>query len=311
VTVPAAATEPGGRRPLVLFYNRLFPRMGEPEDFTATDCGGTCAFSVDRSCLPRAAAVVFHIPTLRGVVLPRRYPGQQWVAWSMESEANYPALADPAFMRQFEITMTYRRDATVWCPYFGGPGFDAAAFLTPPRPKTETAPVAYFQSSPIDRWGRTAYAWALMRRVKVDSYGKVLHNRDLAEPDSGRGSMLAATARHKFTLVLENSLTEDYVSDKFFDALIMGSVPVYRGAPNVAEFAPGANCFINAADFAGPVELAAYLNRLDQHDDEYGSYLAWKVSGLTAGFRALLESLRTPLLCRLCEYLRRARSPAG
>ena len=210
----ASAGAPGRSRPLVLLYNRLFPRMDDVAELVRTDCGGACAFSSDRACLPRATAVVFHIPTLRGVTLPPRYPGQQWVAWSMESEANYPELADPAFMRQFEITMTYRRDATVWSPYFGGPGFDAAALLTPPRPKTEAAPVVYFQSSPIDRWGRTAYAAGLMRRVKVDSYGKVLHNRDLPEPDSGRESMLAATARHKFALVLENCLTRDYVSDK-------------------------------------------------------------------------------------------------
>ena len=305
--VPSGAGAPGRRRPLVLFYNRLFPRMDDP---ARTDCGGACAFSSDRACLPRATAVVFHIPTLRGVTLPPRYPGQQWVAWSMESEANYPELADPAFMRRFEMTMTYRSGATVWSPYFGGPGFDAAAFLTPPRPKTEAAPVVYFQSSPIDRWGRTAYAAALMRRVKVDSYGKVLHNRDLPHPDAGRETMLAAVARHKFTLVLENCLTEDYVSDKFFDALIMGSVPVYRGAPNVAAFAPAEHCFIDAADFAGPVELAAHLNWLDRHDDAYHAYLAWKESGLSPRFRALLESLQGPLLCRLCEHLRGAGPPA-
>ena len=205
--------------------------------------------------------------------------------------------------------MTYRRDATVWSPYFGGPGFDAAALLTPPRPKTEAAPVVYFGSSLIDRWGRTAYAAGLMRRVKVDSYGKVFHNRVLPEPDSGRESMLAATARHKFALVLENCLTRDYVSDKFYDALIMGSVPVYRGAPNVAAFAPAEHCFIDAADFAGPVELAAYLNWLDEHDDAYDAYLAWKTAGLSPGFGGLLESVRGPLLCRLCEHLRRAGPP--
>lgn len=270
-----------------------------------TDCGGACAFSSDPAQLPEATAVVFHIPTLRGVALPRRYPGQRWVAWSMESEANYPELADPALMCRFDVTMTYRRAASVWAPYFGGPGFDAAAFLTPPRPKTESAPVVYFQSSSIDRWGRIAYAAALMRRVKIDSYGKVLHNRDLPEPDAGRESMLAATARHKFALVLENSLAEDYVSDKFFDALIIGSVPVYRGAPNVAAFAPAEHCFIDAADFASPSELAEHLNWLDQHDDAYRAYLAWKASGLSPGFQTLLESLRAPLLCRLCEHLRR------
>jgi hypothetical protein len=221
----------------------------------------------------------------------------------MESAVNYPELSDPAFMRQFEITMTYRRDATIWCPYFG-PEI-ATALLAPPRPKTESSPVVYFRSRTIDRCGRTAYTAALMRRVKVDSYGGVLHNRDLPEPDRGWETLLAVTARYKFALVLENSIAEDYVSEKLFYALMSGSVPVYRGAPNISVYAPADRCFINAADFAGPAELAAYLNWLNEHDEAYQEYLAWKDKGLSPSFQTLVESVRGPALCRLCEHLRR------
>jgi hypothetical protein len=218
---------------------------------------------------------------------------------------NYPELDDPAFMRQFEITMTYRRNATVWWPYFGPD--TAAALLRPPRPKAESSPVVYFRSSTVDRCGRTAYAAVLMRRVKVASYGKVLHNRDLPEPDQGYETLLSLTARYKFALVLENSLAEDYVSEKFFNALSSGSVPVYRGAPNIATFAPADHCFINAADFAGPAELAAYLNWLNEHDDAYPEYLTWKYAGLSLSFQGLAEAVRGNPLCRLRDYLRRTR----
>ena len=64
----------------------------------------------------------------------------------MESVVNYPEMLDPAFMSRFDITMTYRRNATVWWPFFG-PGMEAA-LLTPPRPKTESSPMVYFRSSP-------------------------------------------------------------------------------------------------------------------------------------------------------------------
>jgi hypothetical protein len=276
-------------------YNRPFP--------TNADCSGACDFTSDRQRLAEATAVVFDIPTLRGLPLPPKHAGQQWVAWSLESEVNYPELADPGFMRQFEITMTYRRNATVWCPYFGGPAAEAA-FLMPPRPKTESSPIVYFRSSPVDRCGRTAYAAALMRRVKVDSYGRVLHNRDLPGPDNGSQTMMRVIARYKFVLGLENSIAEDYVSEKLFCALISGSVPVYRGAPNVAAFAPADHCFIDAADFAGPVELAAYLNWLNEHDEAYQGYLAWKETGLSPQFRSLVKSVRDQPLCRLCRRLR-------
>jgi len=292
------------RPPTVLFYNRPFPGM---TDSAKVECKGACEFTFDRELLARASAVVFHIPTLTGIKLPKKYPGQKWVAWSMESDVNYPELADPAFMRRFEITMTYRRDATVWCPYIAAAG----ALMTPARPKTESSPVVYFRSSPIDRCGRTAYAATLMRHIKVDSYGRVLQNRHLSVPDTGLDAQMTVGSRYKFALVLENSIAEDYVSNKFFDALTMGSVPVYRGAPNVAIFAPADHCFIDAADFVGPVGLAAYLNWLNEHDEAYQEYLAWKRTGLSPRFQAFVQSLREAPFCRLCQVLRHPGSPAA
>jgi hypothetical protein len=97
-----AAAQP----PLILFYNRAFAGFGDP---TKVDCGGSCELTADPGRLAEAKAIVFHIPTLRGIPLPPKHPLQPWVAWSMESAVNYPELVDPTFMRQFEITMTYRR----------------------------------------------------------------------------------------------------------------------------------------------------------------------------------------------------------
>jgi len=295
-SIPTLAPRP----PLILFYNRAYPSLTH---LSKLDCADTCEFTFDVGRLPDAAAVVFHIPTLQGLRLPPKRPAQRWVAWSMESEVNYPELADPDFMRQFEITMSYRRDAAVWSPYFGPETADA--LLAPPQPKTEASPVVHFRSSPIDRCGRTEYAAALMRRIKVDSYGKILHNRDMLGPDTGWDTMIPTTARYKFALVLENSIAEDYVSDKFYSALVAGSVPVYRGAPNVAVFAPAEHAFIDAADFAGPAELASYLNWLNEHDDAYQKYFAWKRTGLSTSFRELVEAARGDPFCRLCAHLRR------
>ncbi len=290
--------------PLVLLYNAVFPRMVSPMD---ADGAGACAFTDDRRRLGEADAVIVHIPTLGAVDLPPKQQGQRWVAWSMESDVNYPALADPVFMRRFDVTMTYRRDSTVWCPYFG-PGTDTA-LLTAPRRKTERSPAVYFQSSRFDRCGRIAYAAALMRYVKVDSYGSVLHNRDLPTPDRGRDTMLDITARYKFALVFENSVAVDYVTDKLFDALIAGSVPVYLGAPNVADLLPAERCLIDVRDFSGPNELAAYLNWLDTRDDAYQEYLAWKARGLSARFLSLVDSIRASVFCRLCDHLTALAAP--
>ena len=70
---------------------------------------------------------------------PPKRAGQLWVAWSMESKANYQRLRDPAFMRQFDLTMTYRLDADVPVTYLPttieGEGVEQI-FRRPPGPKS-------------------------------------------------------------------------------------------------------------------------------------------------------------------------------
>jgi len=49
---------------------------------------------------------------------------------------------------------------------------------------------------------------------------------------------------------------------KIYQTYLAGSVPVYMGAPNVGEFVPFPNSFINAADFESAKDLAVYLSRV-------------------------------------------------
>src|SRR5262249_11178912 len=260
--------------PLILFYNSMWGQAVETE---GAPLPGGCRLTTDRRRYREAAAVVFHVPSLRA--LPdEKPPGQLWVAWSLECDANYPQLRDPAYMRQFDLTMTYRLDADVlvaYTSYFGDVANLARALRTPPRPKTADNLVTLFISSGVNRSGRIEYATELMRYVDVHAYGKILRNRDIPD-DRWRPSKLDIVAKYKFDLAFENAITEDYVSEKFFDPLVAGAVPVYLGAPNVETFAPGDHCYINTAELGGPKALAEYLLHL-QHDDEaYEAYLAWK-----------------------------------
>src|SRR6185503_6597714 len=118
--------------------------------------------------------------------------------------------------------------------------------------------IAALISSNMDRSGRRTYIRELARHLPIDSYGKFMRNKSLPH-DSWRPSKLEIISGYKFTIAFENSCTQDYVTEKFFDPLVAGSVPIYLGAPNVEEFAPGDHCFINAADFPDPKMLAEYL----------------------------------------------------
>ena len=66
------------------------------------------------------------------------------------------------------------------------------------------------------------------------------------------------TEQTKFSLVVENS--NDYVSEKFFDALIGGSIPVYLG-PNLTQLGIPENIYFQAPK--NPVNLLKFLKELD------------------------------------------------
>jgi hypothetical protein len=269
-----------------------------------------CVLTTDHRRFEEADAVVFHIPTLHGLPA-RKPPGQIWVAWSMECDVHYPRQSDPKFMRRFDLTMTYRLDADVLTAYVAGYGDPAGierVLRMPPEPKSPGHLASLFISSDIDRSGRIAYAEELMRYLDTHSYGKVLNNRQVPPPDRGPLSKLTVLERYAFNLAFENAIGEDYVTEKFFDPLIAGTVPVYLGAPNVETFSPGDRCFINVADFTGPKELADYLLHLYRDDAAYAEYFAWKARPFRPAFQDLLARAEESPFARLCKLVRARRS---
>lgn len=268
----------------ILLYNDTWgvPPKAKPE------CSSPYRIVRDRQALCAADIVVFHIPALHESLPAHKPPGQLWVAWSMESRANYPCLNDPGFMRRFDLTWAYWRDADIWAPYFGPE--TGRHILAAPQAKREPAPAVYLASSPFDRSGRTMLACELMRHIAIDSWGRQLNNRRLVA-DQGRSTKLALIARYRFTLAFENSIDDDYVTEKFFDPLIAGSVPVYLGAPNIAAYAPAENCFIDVRDFRTPALLADYLRFLAASPAEYERYLSWRQNGLSRTFEALIQRI--------------------
>ena len=216
----------------------------------------------------------------------------------MESKVNYKPLADQEFMRHFDLRMTYEQDADIWIPYLPTHSSWLSVQGSSIPTKTEGHPTALFQSSSIDRSGRNAFAAALMRYTMVDSYGQFLKNRSLAEPDAGRITKLTVIGRYHFHLALENSIAPDYVTEKVFDGLFAGAVPIYRGAPNFREFVPEGS-FVDAAAFNGPKSLADYLHHLIQNPTDYAAYFAWRHKPLPPWLLEKTAKIETGPLLRL------------
>lgn len=68
----------------------------------------------------------------------------------------------------------------------------------------------------------------------------------------------------KFAYCYENTKNlENYITEKIFDAMMYGCVPIYWGAQNVLDFIPK-ECFIDRRDFPNQASLHQYLKNMPQ-----------------------------------------------
>ena len=70
-------------------------------------------------------------------------------------------------------------------------------------------------------------------------------------------------SKYKFCLCFENNEISGNISEKIFDCFKSSCIPIYWGAPNVADFIPQ-NCFIDFRRFKNYQQLSEFLNRMDE-----------------------------------------------
>jgi len=119
---------------------------------------------------------------------------------------------------------------------------------------------------------RRDFLQALGRYRKVDSFGKALNSTGI-KADDGYHAKIALLSNYKFHVAFENKQRPGWCTEKLYDALAAGTVPIYWGDPRVEEyFNPQA--FIQARNFRTWEALAEYVAYLDQNEDLYRKYLS-------------------------------------
>ena len=89
------------------------------------------------------------------------------------------------------------------------------------------------------------------------------------------------------------------MTEKFFEPLIVGSVPIYLGAPNIEVFSPGERAFIDVRDYDSPRSLADDIKKCCRDLSRYDTFLEWKNKPLTAELERLIEEQRVHAFIRM------------
>ncbi|XP_017541132.1 4-galactosyl-N-acetylglucosaminide 3-alpha-L-fucosyltransferase 9-like [Pygocentrus nattereri] len=252
-----------------------------------------CRITDDRSQYEQADAVFFHVRDISDQIpnllkMPR-FPLQMWVWVNSEPPSYTPQLRGAEDL--FNLTANYRRDSDIWAPY--GRVVKATeeekAFQIPKKDKL----VCWIVSHWSDDFKRSIYFKEFSKHIQVEGFGKYF-GRELNRKD-----FFKIIASCKFYLSFENSIHKDYISEKVFQPLVLGTVPVVIGPPrdNYEEFIPR-DAFIHIDDFSTPKDLAEHLKAVDQNQEMYEGYFAWRKHFVAKDGRAEENA------CRICEYMR-------
>ena len=118
-----------------------------------------------------------------------------------------------------------------------------------------------------------------------------------------RARKIKVLSHYKFYLAFENSPIEDYVSEKVFEGLLAGTVPVYRGAKSIHKFMPGNDSFIDANEMSAK-DLASTLQMYINNPKKYQEFFAFKERPIPSHFVSMTEMsyVHPNVVRRICDY---------
>ena len=199
----------------------------------------------------------------------------------------------------FNYTMTYRFDSDFVYPYSTIVKKDNDQVLTKNYEQIfheKKREALWFVSHCQTTSHREDYVKELRKDLEVDIYG---HCGKKAPCPKGDNSCFDALSRkYKYYLAFENTLYEDYVTEKVFNWFNQDILIVVRGGSNYSRILPPGT-FVNTADFKSARDLGHFLESLASNKSEYIAYLKRKDQYFKT---PKLESAKEAN-CQLCEYL--------
>ena len=288
------------RKRIILIYNG--PAWQDYED-TLANLPPNYVMTLDRKYRDRAAAIVFYMPGLNEHLdEDLEKPDEQlWVRWNMEPESKFPWMLNERLNELFDIRMDYHSYADVVCPYYSN--FKASRIVRHIDPTAKKNKICMLISSGVNQSEREEYIAELMQHIDIDSYGRLYHNSSMEGEDNGWESKQNLYSQYKFVIAFENSILEDYVTEKLYDPLLAGSVPIYMGAPNVRDYIPHTSCLVNTHDFASPAELACYIKQCYEDENAYMKHHVWRQEPWNEDFIRKVSIQDDSPFIRLCRVL--------
>ena len=310
-----------------------------------------CHITKDKSLpISEFDALLFHLANI-GQLKPEELPdklirtaNQRYVMFFLEPPSVHwmeRLILKLGINHSFNWTMTYRLDSDIPIPYGWivpklvpafhvpsirekgkwEPSYNPRLFVDSLRAKSSKffalahrpRGAAWLVSHCNSDSERERYVNELSKHMQVDIFGQC-------------GNVLCSSLKnvscsdyiiqnYMFYLAFENTLCDEYVTEKLWSWMSTDIVPVVFGQANYSSITPP-HSVVNALDFSEPKYLATYLKHLMANEAEYLSYFWWKdhyainANTFTGNIASVSSKLGIqPSLCKLCEMLNDAEQP--
>ncbi|XP_078484957.1 4-galactosyl-N-acetylglucosaminide 3-alpha-L-fucosyltransferase FUT6 [Ciona intestinalis] len=269
---------------------QVFIEGNESGVFFDTEKCGNCEVSYNTSRRSEAAAVIYHFSGMRKKqpMRPRSSTNQLYVWMNQESPQtmyNNDIGHLKYFDKEFNMTMTYRRDSDVYFPYSTLWEVNEAIQK---NQQLENVDLLLASKTKLIAWaaGNCMYTKGAGFRLQmmlqlleaglpVEIFGSCLGHR----LPGGWTDLPEALSEYKFYFSLENSYhCRDYMTEKiWWNALRSGVVPVIWGPlrSDVETLLPTGS-FIFVEDYSSPEALVKHILYLERHTSEYLKYFQWR-----------------------------------
>ena len=232
-----------------------------------------------RECVDGWDVVVFNVHEMPGPRLLRELrsgglASQLWAYYNRESPYNTVNVRTGKFDGIFNLTMTPLRSSDVMTLYGYYRKDKYRANNLPDFPE-KTRFIAWIASHCHEE--RDVIVAALMRHFPIDVYGKCgrkfQQDRKCARYSKRCEFLLS---QYRFVLAFENSMCKDYVTEKYWNAVYRGSIPIVYGGSNYDQKLVVPTSFINVNDFKSIADLAKHITHVNQSRDAFLSYQKWR-----------------------------------
>ena len=255
-----------------------------------------CELTANKEELNGSDAVLFYMYYLDSFP-EHRFPWQKWIMKIHESPINEDHRDYARYNNVFNATWTYSSksdiNSHVYLKRFV-PIQESGNLTQINYGASKTRMAVWFVSKCDSKSKREAYFSKLYKYINIDIYGRcgTFDCKRMAKDCDN----LLMTKGYRFYLAFENSICDEYVTEKLWRPLEHNTIPIVLGGANYSDILPP-HSYIDVADFPSPKDLADYLILLSVNEALYNAYFEWQ--------KYLKITTYGPQVCELCEYLNR------